>query len=233
VEFSGGIINKLIAAFFDSPYLTSYNYANALNELVEIFFYFKNETLDEVPDDELIAQMKKCFDGACRGDLSLLQGREMEDFAAGSVTAVRGNHPEKKGGRRKMMSDLAKVGFSLPRKIKTEAYFPALLENACNTADFRKGSRRHKNSLISFLASELERLTNHESTSVKTETAENCLHSILYAVGIYLKSFPGEMSALSLCQKESVGTLCQTAGRLSATERRRQSHFLRPSFITP
>jgi hypothetical protein len=81
VEFSGGIINKLIAAFFDSPYLTSYNYANALNELVEIFFYFKNETLDEVPDDELIAQMKKCFDGACRGDLSLLQGREMEDFA--------------------------------------------------------------------------------------------------------------------------------------------------------
>lgn len=81
IEFSGGIINKLIIEFCDSPFISQFNYASTLNELVEIFYYFKNETLDEISDDDLIILMKKYFDGNCKGSMELLQNRELEVLA--------------------------------------------------------------------------------------------------------------------------------------------------------
>lgn len=81
IEFAGGIINKLIIKFCDSAFLTQYNYATTLNDLIETFYYFKNETLDEISDDELIALMKKYFDQNCRGSMELLQNRELEALA--------------------------------------------------------------------------------------------------------------------------------------------------------
>jgi len=81
IEFSGGVISRLITEFCDSPYLNQSNYAETLNELVEAFYYFKNETLDELDDDELIALMKKSFDQSCRGSVDLLQTRDLEMLA--------------------------------------------------------------------------------------------------------------------------------------------------------
>jgi len=81
IEFAGGAINKLIIEFCDSPYLSQSNYAETLHELVEAFYYFKNETLDEVDDDDLIEAMKKYFDETCRGSLDLLETRDLESLA--------------------------------------------------------------------------------------------------------------------------------------------------------
>jgi len=81
VEFAGGAINKLIIEFCDSPFLSQFNYATTLNELIETFYYFKNETLDEISDDELISLMKKYFDQKCQGSIELLQNRELEMLA--------------------------------------------------------------------------------------------------------------------------------------------------------
>jgi hypothetical protein len=81
IEFSGGAITKLITGFCDSPYLTQSNYAETLHELVEAFYYFKNETLDEVDDDDLIEAMKRYFDETCRGSLDLLETRDLENLA--------------------------------------------------------------------------------------------------------------------------------------------------------
>jgi hypothetical protein len=81
MEFAGGIINKLIIEFCDSPFLSQSNYAATLNELIETFYYFKNETLDEISDDELISLMKKYFDQKCQGSVELLQNRELESLA--------------------------------------------------------------------------------------------------------------------------------------------------------
>jgi len=52
-----------------------------LNELIEIFYYFKNETLDQISDDELISLMKKYFDQSCQGSVELLQNRELVALA--------------------------------------------------------------------------------------------------------------------------------------------------------
>lgn len=75
IEFNGEIITKLIENFGDSPYISQFNYSDTINELVEIFYNYKNETLDMIGDDELIEIMKEYFDGYCQGSLELLEGK--------------------------------------------------------------------------------------------------------------------------------------------------------------
>lgn len=81
IEFGAGIIDKIIVAFCDSPYLGTYNYEETLHRLLDIFYYYKNETMDAVSDDDLIAYMKQSYDGICQGSLALLAGRELDQFA--------------------------------------------------------------------------------------------------------------------------------------------------------
>lgn len=77
IELRGGIIDKLIKAFCDSLYINQENYEETLYELIEIFYKYKNETMDLMTDDELIEFMKKSFDGVCQGDLEYLSGTVM------------------------------------------------------------------------------------------------------------------------------------------------------------
>ncbi|KJR49459.1 hypothetical protein UF75_0013 [Desulfosporosinus sp. I2] len=83
IEFGGGVIDKIIKTFCNSPYISQYNYAETIHELIEIFYYYKNETLDLMSDDELIKFMKSCFDGKCQGSLDMLKWRELEKMAFG------------------------------------------------------------------------------------------------------------------------------------------------------
>ena len=77
IELRAGIIDKLIKEFCDSPYINQENYAKTLYELIEMFYEYKNETMDLITDDELIEFMKQSFDGICQGDLEYLSGTVM------------------------------------------------------------------------------------------------------------------------------------------------------------
>ena len=77
IEFREGILNKLIKEFCDSPYIIQENYIETLYALIEIFYEYKNETMDLITDDELIGFMKKAFDGECKGDTEYLAGTIM------------------------------------------------------------------------------------------------------------------------------------------------------------
>ncbi len=81
VEFGEGILSKLIFAFCDSPFIYQDNYTDMLGRLQDIFYYYKNETLDEIPDDELIAFMKDEFDGPCQGSLDYLEETVLDKLA--------------------------------------------------------------------------------------------------------------------------------------------------------
>jgi len=81
IEFGGGIIDKIIREFCDSPYISMHNYVETLHELIEIFYFYKNETLDLISDDELIKFMKSSFDGKCQGSIELLSERELDKMA--------------------------------------------------------------------------------------------------------------------------------------------------------
>lgn len=80
VEFGEGIIKKLIYEFCDSPYISQENYEDTICELQEIFYYFKNESMDMISDDELIEFMKNHFDNECQGSLEYLSGTSLEEL---------------------------------------------------------------------------------------------------------------------------------------------------------
>lgn len=81
IEFGTTVINKIISMFCTSPYVNQSEYSMIISELIETFYYLKNETLDEVSDDELIELMENYFNNSCHGSIELLQGRELENFA--------------------------------------------------------------------------------------------------------------------------------------------------------
>lgn len=81
IEFGNEIISKIITTFCDSPYISQQNYSETINELIEIFYNFKNETLDYISDDEAIEIMKEKFDNHCRGSLELLEGTVLYNIA--------------------------------------------------------------------------------------------------------------------------------------------------------
>lgn len=81
IEFKEDIYGKMILAFCSSQYVTKENYADTLMELIEIFYYFKNEMMDQISDEELIQLMQRSFNGICCGSLELLRHRELERIA--------------------------------------------------------------------------------------------------------------------------------------------------------
>ncbi len=81
IEFGSGVIHKIIREFCDSPYISMHNYVETLHELTELFYFYKNEALDLISDEDLIKFMKKSFDGKCQGSLELLAGRELANMA--------------------------------------------------------------------------------------------------------------------------------------------------------
>ena len=62
VEFGESILPKLIDTFYDAPYISQSSYPDTCIRLQEIFYLYKNETMDEMTDDELLEFMKEQFD---------------------------------------------------------------------------------------------------------------------------------------------------------------------------
>lgn len=95
IELREGIIDKIIKKFCDSPYITKENYETILNELIEIFYRYKNETMDLISDDELIEFMKKSFNGIAQGDLEYLYGTIMYQMRENLIKGKSLDYSEK------------------------------------------------------------------------------------------------------------------------------------------
>ncbi len=80
IEFGEGILKKLILKFCDSPYIEQEDYEDTISELQDSFYYFKNESMDLISDDELISFMKEYFDTICQGSLEYLRGTSLEEL---------------------------------------------------------------------------------------------------------------------------------------------------------
>ena len=93
IEFGKSILEPLIWTFCDSPYLNQNNYVEMLKRLQEIFYEFKNETADQVTDQELLNFMREQFDDVCAGDVDYLEETCLDRFAAG----VRAGYRDYKG----------------------------------------------------------------------------------------------------------------------------------------
>lgn len=80
VEFGEGILPKLIFCFCDSPYISQEDYAETLGRLQEIFYFYKNESLDMLTDEELLGGMREKFDGECHGELDYLEDTILDEL---------------------------------------------------------------------------------------------------------------------------------------------------------
>lgn len=72
VEFGRGVTRELVLEFAGSPYVSQADFAERILELQELFYEFKNESLEQVPDDELIGKMRSLFDDVAKGDMAYL-----------------------------------------------------------------------------------------------------------------------------------------------------------------
>lgn len=92
VEFGGGVLKDLVLGFAGSPYVSQTSFVDTILELQDLFYEVKNESLEQIPDDELIAKMRSLFDEVANGDLgyleeALLEGlsRRVREEAAGAT----------------------------------------------------------------------------------------------------------------------------------------------------
>ena len=81
VEFGEGMTDRIICEFCDSVYISQENYVETIIRLQEIFYRYKNESMDRWTDDELIGLMKEAFEGECQGSLEYLEEIWLEDAA--------------------------------------------------------------------------------------------------------------------------------------------------------
>lgn len=81
VELGTSILDKLIYTFCDSSYINQDNYLETLERLQEIFYEYKNESEDNLTDEELLSFMREQFDGVCTGDTEYLEGTCLEIFS--------------------------------------------------------------------------------------------------------------------------------------------------------
>ena len=78
IEIGTDTVRKIIGAFRSSNYLWQEDYADVLNEAVEAFYELKNESEDNISDDDLIALLADAFE-RYKGALSpFLQSRELD-----------------------------------------------------------------------------------------------------------------------------------------------------------
>lgn len=77
IELNGGIVDKLILVFCNSPYIDKDTYEDTLHELISLFYDLKNNTWDTISDDDVIEFMKNAFNNRCHGSLDLLSGEAL------------------------------------------------------------------------------------------------------------------------------------------------------------
>ena len=71
LELNGGIMDQLIDAFMDCPYITRDEFADVMEEVIEVFYIMKNVCLDLIDDQTMMHYMRKQLD-ECHGVIVMM-----------------------------------------------------------------------------------------------------------------------------------------------------------------
>lgn len=123
IEFGEGILPKLIDAFCDSAFLTQEGYVDTLIRLQEIFYLYKNETMDELTDDELLHFMREQFESVCFGDLDYLEGTCLSSFAQAVRAGYRGYQRTEGRGEYAQFDEVLRWDYELYRSALKELFW--------------------------------------------------------------------------------------------------------------
>ena len=79
IELDIGITKMIIENLYKSQYTDKDDYVYAINDLHEVFYYLKNETLDQISDVEIIEIIDDIYN-KCSGRIDIIQ-EKCEAFA--------------------------------------------------------------------------------------------------------------------------------------------------------
>lgn len=83
IELDIGITKMIIENLYKSQYTDKDDYVYAINDLHEVFYYLKNETLDQISDIEIIDIIDEVYNN-CSGRIDIVQ-EKCEEFANGAL----------------------------------------------------------------------------------------------------------------------------------------------------
>ena len=72
VEFGRGVLTEIVTSFCDSPYLVQDTLENDLADIQDAFYRLKEDSEEELPDQDLIDAMKHAFDTEANGSVEYL-----------------------------------------------------------------------------------------------------------------------------------------------------------------
>lgn len=125
-----------------------------------------------------------------------------------------------------------------PEALGARDFFPALLAAACRCGLLsEKELAAVESGLLSVLAGQADRWSRGESSSIPAEKAEELLRSVLFVIGVQLRSYPTPEQAVRALRRETPAALfacgMERVRQKTAECRRLQEAILRQLFVTP
>lgn len=108
------------------------------------------------------------------------------------------------------MGDVEKISRIKRETLSSEHYFQSLLEQAYMSgmlSDIQL--EKIQFNCLSLLAKQTERYNSGDSTSIRVEVAQNLLASIMFTIGVWLKTYPTPDEAVAAVQKDDMYVLYQ------------------------
>jgi hypothetical protein len=107
-----------------------------------------------------------------------------------------------------------------------ESYFTSILQEASDCGLLNNSDIENiQLQCLKFLAYKSERYSRGESSSIRVEAAENILKSILYTIGLYLKSLPDADCAVSELKTVMISEMYQKGRALINVKLQSATHF--------
>ena len=78
VDFSSDTTARLVKAFSQSYYITQETFSEIIGEIIELFYFIKNELGNTLSDDDLISEMLIVFNETCFGTVEVMQSKGVE-----------------------------------------------------------------------------------------------------------------------------------------------------------
>ena len=75
IEMGIGVLPNIIEKFSRSSFVNQSNYAETLNDLLDLFYYIKSESRDEISDNDLVDRLYNDYENKYFGSMDLMNGR--------------------------------------------------------------------------------------------------------------------------------------------------------------
>ena len=109
-----------------------------------------------------------------------------------------------------MISNLKKIGVIEKDKLSGELYFQSLLEQGYPKGLFSgRDIERLQNECLAFLAHKVECFNAGDSCSIRVEKAQEIMASIMFTIGLWLKTYQNPDDAITAVRNEPITELYQ------------------------